>query len=283
MASICCEYKVARRGMLITNMLVIVFAFIFIGVGTASLSYATAFQDGLDSYCIQKCAENKILKMLDPVGCSCDTEPGHTTLPTVVFVTPAIGLIIIGVFTFIASTIGCIGAIRERPVLIYVYVCILFVVIILQFSFGGAAGAVASGNAKEIQGPLEGALRENYRKFDWENLKGFFPPACYAGQTVAQVTNSTAPMYQYPLCDFEKCYTGSDQTDAEQGCCTSDYTCDTGNPKCLTGSKCLNSFFVRAAGPVATMCFLPIFLEIMCIIFACLIRQGAAVQSKNYE
>eukprot|EP00277_Geminigera_cryophila_P019638 CAMPEP_0179490948 /NCGR_PEP_ID=MMETSP0799-20121207/65784_1 /TAXON_ID=46947 /ORGANISM="Geminigera cryophila, Strain CCMP2564" /LENGTH=252 /DNA_ID=CAMNT_0021307281 /DNA_START=57 /DNA_END=815 /DNA_ORIENTATION=+ len=252
MASICCEYKVARRGMLITNMLVIVFAFIFIGVGTASLSYATAFQDGLDSYCIQKCAENKILKMLDPVGCSCDTEPGHTTLPTVVFVTPAIGLIIIGVFTFIASTIGCIGAIRERPVLIYVYVCILFVVIILQFSFGGAAGAVASGNAKEIQGPLEGALRENYRKFDWENLKGFFPPACYAGQTVAQVTNSTtAPMYQYPLCE--------------------------------TGSKCLNSFFVRAAGPVATMCFLPIFLEIMCIIFACLIRQGAAVQSKNYE
>ena len=32
MANICCEYKVARRGMLITNMLVIVFAFIFIGV-----------------------------------------------------------------------------------------------------------------------------------------------------------------------------------------------------------------------------------------------------------
>jgi hypothetical protein len=30
----------------------------------------------------------------------------------------------------------------------------------------------------------------------------------------------------------------------------------------------------RAAGPVATMCFLPIFLEVLCIIFACLIRQG---------
>jgi len=32
--------------------------------------------------------------------------------------------------------------------------------------------------------------------------------------------------------------------------------------------------FRRAAGPVATMCFLPIFLEVLCIIFACLIRQG---------
>ena len=47
------------------------------------------------------------------------TATGHTTLPTVVFVTPAIGLIIIGVFTFIASTIGCIGAIRERYVWVF--------------------------------------------------------------------------------------------------------------------------------------------------------------------
>ena len=32
MASVCCEYKVARRGMLVTNMISVLFAFIFIGV-----------------------------------------------------------------------------------------------------------------------------------------------------------------------------------------------------------------------------------------------------------
>ena len=34
MANVCCEYKVARRGMLVTNLLVVLFSFIFIGVVT---------------------------------------------------------------------------------------------------------------------------------------------------------------------------------------------------------------------------------------------------------
>ena len=39
---------------------------------------------------------------------------------------------------------------------------------------------------------------------------------------------------------------------------------------------------MQAAGPVATMCFLPIFLEILCIIFACLIRKVSAALSCRY-
>ena len=39
---------------------------------------------------------------------------------------------------------------------------------------------------------------------------------------------------------------------------------------------------MQAAGPVASMCFLPIFLEILCIIFACLIRKVSAALSCRY-
>jgi hypothetical protein len=37
---------------------------------------------------------------------------------------------------------------------------------------------------QEIQGPLEGVLRTNYRRFDWEEFAVFFPPACYAGTCI---------------------------------------------------------------------------------------------------
>lgn len=76
------------------------------------------------------------------------------------FQTPAIGLIVIGVFTFIGGLIGCVGAIRERQRLLYVYCCVLLIVILLQLVFGAAAAAVAGGNAPEIQGPLQGALEK---------------------------------------------------------------------------------------------------------------------------
>ena len=37
--------------------------------------------------------------------------------------------------------------------MIYIYCCILCIVMLLQIGFGAAAGAVASGNAPEISGP----------------------------------------------------------------------------------------------------------------------------------
>jgi hypothetical protein len=176
--------------------------------GISSLVYASLFQETLERYCIQKCAENALLNQNkpatlihpEPVGCMCDVEPGRTTLPTVVFISPAIGLIVIGVVALFAALVGCVGSIRERPVLIYLYCCLIILIIILQLSFGGAAGAVASGSAPEIQGPLEGVLRENYKRFDWERLGVFFPPACYAGsnEQTGDQANSTV-VNHYPL------------------------------------------------------------------------------------
>jgi len=253
--------------MLVTNMLIMLFSVIFIGVGSTSLAYGQSFEGELQVYCIQKCAESSISKQLtDPVGCDCKPEPGKTTIPTVVFITPAVGLIVIGVFTFIGALLGCVGAIRERNSLIYMYCCILFLVIILQIGFGAAAASVASGNAKEIQAPLEGLLKKKYKEFDWENLRLFFPPACYVGKNKVAI-NSTDPVYQYPLCNFEGCEKNG--TQAEQACCTVDFECNTQMKDCITGAECLNTFFGRAGAPVATMCFLPIMLELIAIVFAC--------------
>jgi hypothetical protein len=167
--------------------------------GASSLAYGKAFQEELETYCIQQCATTVLLNIADPVGCSCKTGPGKTLLPTAVFLSPPIGLITIGVLAFIASIIGCIGAIRERPALIYLYVCMLILVIILQFSFGGAAGALATGSAQEIQAPLQGVLRRNYRLFDWKKLDLFFPPACYAGLTAADTGVHSSSYIRVPF------------------------------------------------------------------------------------
>ena len=59
--------------------------------------------------------------------------------------TPSIGLIIIGIFTFIASLLGLSGAISERRSLVCIYCCIIMLCILLQIGFGFAASQVASG------------------------------------------------------------------------------------------------------------------------------------------
>ena len=60
--------------------------------------------------------------------------------------TPSIGLISIGIFTFIGSLLGLCGAIRERRSLVCIYCCIIMLCILLQIGFGFAASQVASGN-----------------------------------------------------------------------------------------------------------------------------------------
>jgi hypothetical protein len=276
-----CDYKVSRRAVLVLNVLIFIFSLIFIGVGATSLNYVKDFQDALSDYCIKQCVVSKYdVNETGPVGCMCEGDESHTTLPTVVFASPAIGLIVMGTWTCIVSFVGCLGALKQRPSAIYLHVVMMFILIILQLSIGGAAGAVASGNAPEIEGPLYGALRNNYRQFDWELLNVFFPAECYRGHRDVLVAGRNVT-YRFPLCGFDdKCYSGvgrdkRDQTADEKACCAADLTlCDKSNPNCMTASDCLDTFFRRAAGPVATMCFLPIFMEILAMIFACLIRKG---------
>ena len=69
-------------------------------------------------------------------------------------------MIVIGLFTFVAAMIGCLGAVREKPTLLYIYTCFIVIVILLQIGFGAAASAVASGDAAAIQGPLVGVIKQ---------------------------------------------------------------------------------------------------------------------------
>lgn len=290
----CPEYKTARRSMLVLNLILFLFSVIFIGVGATSVAYGNSFSNELETYCISKCAEWNIISKTTqmqvnagnpkemvphPVGCDCIPEPGRTTLPTAVFITPAAGMIVIGLFTFVAAMIGCLGAVREKPTLLYIYTCFIVIVILLQIGFGAAASAVASGDAAAIQGPLVGVIKQNYKKFDWEMLNIFFPPACYEGhsdetkqncQMIGNVT-SCIPVasFKFPNCDFEKCYNKKDASDGERKCCLPTGECNTELKQCMTGQECLDTFFSRAGAPVAALCLFPIFLEVLAILFAC--------------
>jgi len=130
-------------------------------------------------YCEERCFLTQDTDSI--VGCNCAEGNGTTELPTVVFLSPAIGLIIVGIFTFFTSILGCAGAIRERNVMLSFYMCCITLVIILQFSFGVAAASVASGDSSAIEGPLHAVLKKNYQEFDWMSMDIFFPKACYQG------------------------------------------------------------------------------------------------------
>lgn len=196
----------------------------------------------------------------DTVGCNCDVSPPQTTLPVVAFQAPAIGLIFVGVFAFFTSIIGCIGAIRERSAILITYILFLIIIIILQFGFGTAAGAVASGNAPEVAGPFMGVLNENYKYFDWKMLDMFFPSACYYAHgnvTIQDIfTFETFNMtFNYPACDFYgKCANwyavNVPLSPEEQYCCDkTSRSCDTSKVNCMSGYNCVVSFLGKAAAP----------------------------------
>lgn len=136
-----------------------------------------------NQYCEERCMMTKDVNSV--VGCICETKPPTTELPTVVFLSPAIGLIMVGIFTFFTSILGCAGAIRERNLILSFYICAILLVIILQFSFGVAAATVASGDSSAIQGPIHAVLKKNYKLFNWRSLDIFFPAACYKGSQCA--------------------------------------------------------------------------------------------------
>ena len=85
----------------------------------------------MNDYCRDQCKDDP-----ETAGCTCTTSPGTASIPTVVFASPAIGLVVVGVFTFFISILGCVGAIRERPMILYLYICLVILMIILQIGFG---------------------------------------------------------------------------------------------------------------------------------------------------
>ena len=135
----------------------------------------------------------------------------------------------------------------------------MVIIIIMQFGFGVAAGAVASGSAPEISGPFIGVLNLNYRYFDWATLASFWPPACY--YAVANVTiydyftlSPANVTFHFPACDFYgQCATATSSislTTQETSCCnTNTNTCATSNSNCMAGNDCVLTFLGQIAAP----------------------------------
>eukprot|EP00284_Hemiselmis_tepida_P017705 CAMPEP_0174928042 /NCGR_PEP_ID=MMETSP1355-20121228/22703_1 /TAXON_ID=464990 /ORGANISM="Hemiselmis tepida, Strain CCMP443" /LENGTH=290 /DNA_ID=CAMNT_0016174183 /DNA_START=98 /DNA_END=970 /DNA_ORIENTATION=- len=281
----CCSYKVSRRGLLLMTMLTFLFAVIFIAVGSVSARFGSSFVSEANVYCQEMCLLEDMHD--DVVGCNCEWNPPGTSLPTIFFLSPAIGMIVVGIFTFFTSILGCLGAIRERNLMLSGYICALLLVIILQFSFGVAAATVATGNSAQVQGPLNGVLKKNYKLFDWQSMEIFFPEACYAGSKTEQVGDpalNETYTYHFPLCRFDGgCVyndpeaVGTPLYDLQNMCCDSDRNCASNNKaQCMSGEQCVVSFLARVGAPIAVVAFLALIIEISALVFACIIRVGTA-------
>mmetsp|Transcript_37768 Transcript_37768/g.88963 ORF Transcript_37768/g.88963 Transcript_37768/m.88963 type:complete len:301 (-) Transcript_37768:856-1758(-) len=286
----CCTYKTARRSLIIVNLIDFVFCIVFIGVGSVSLIYAQSFAKDTANYCIEQCARTNDA---ESVGCNCDNSPATTTIPSLVFQSPSIGLIVVGVFSFFKVMLGCFAAIREKGSLIIAYICFLVVTILLIFGFGAAAAAVSTANTADIEGPIFGVLNSgdppNYKLFDWKSLDSFFPEACYAGVYVdidPLDESKTEHVYNHPLCTFNGGCVRYDATPQEEACCNKDMEC-LNKDECISGSACLGKFFNKVGAPVAVAAFLSLIIQFMALGYACAIRQGpggdgpASMQAKN--
>ena len=149
---------------------------------------------------------------------------------------------------------------KEKSGLIIAYIVLMVIIIIMQFSFGVAAGAVASGSAPEISGPFIGVLNENYRYFDWKMLSSFWKPACYYASANVTIydyfTLSPANVtFNFPACDFYgKCAATTTSfatlSTQEVSCCnTNTNMCATSNSNCAAGNDCVLSFLGNIAAP----------------------------------
>jgi hypothetical protein len=151
------------------------------------------------------------------------------------------------------------GAVREKSGMIIGYIVLMLLIIIMQFGFGVAAGAVASGSAPEISGPFIGVLNMNYKYFDWKMLSSFWSPACYYASANVTIydyfTLSPANVtFNFPACDFYgKCAATSSSvalTPQEVKCCSvRTKSCDTSNPNCIAGNDCVLNFLGNIAAP----------------------------------
>ncbi len=135
----------------------------------------------------------------------------------------------------------------------------MVLIIIMQFGFGVAAGAVASGSAPEVSGPFIGVLNENYRYFDWKMLSSFWRPACYfasANTTVYDyfLLRPENVTFNFPACDFDgNCAIASPNiplSPQENFCCNlKSNKCDVSKESCVSGNECVLSFLGKIAAP----------------------------------
>eukprot|EP00960_Hanusia_phi_P054045 762522-Hanusia_phi.AAC.2 len=151
-----------RKLFWISNAFIVIFSVIFMGLGSASLQYGDspccilaglncwragqAFAAKVEQYCFNECAQLSE----QVVGCNCENN-AKSAIPMNFFLAPSIGVIVIGVLlctqpaSELPLTDGRAGSIWINRKQLACYAIAMPLVILLQFSFGCAAIAVATG------------------------------------------------------------------------------------------------------------------------------------------
>merc|ERR1712205_127141 len=187
------------------------------------------------------------------------------------------GLIAVGVFSLITPLLGCIAAIRHQAAMLCLYTIAASFVLILQFSFGVAAAAVASMD--RVPERMQLVFNDQYRDFDWKYLKDFLPPACYAAHTTQAVTygeKTVDVQTSHPACSWNHTCTDAAVAGVRGYCCDAAGKCATSVDKkelCASTHTCVGGFLRGVAQPVAITALLTLFLEISAIAWACIVRE----------
>ena len=244
-----CGARAARRYLILVNMVTAIAGLLFIVIGAISLVHGEGIKKAVDEYCLVECGR---------AGCaalecsgrlpSCDCSRGQTQLPGY-FYAPASGLIAVGVFSLITPLLGCIAAIRHQAAMLCLYIIAASFVLILQFSFGVAAAAVASMD--RVPERMQLVFNDQYRDFDWKYLKvmrvlsvcglvcvthththtqDFLPPACYAAHTTQAVTygeKTVDVQTSHPACSWNHTCTDAAVAGVRGYCCDAAGKCAT--------------------------------------------------------
>lgn len=179
-----------------------------------------------------------------------------------------------GVFTLMASIMGCFAAIRMRAAWLCGYIIMVIFVIILQFSFGTAAAAL--GNIERIPGSMQKIFVEEYKEIDWMYFNAILPEACYA----AISTYTTGDSVHFPACHWNAtCDISATENMMkvhEVNCCAGvNNICNIEEHPdlCTTPERCLGGLLASIGTPVAIAALFTLFLQFMAIAWACVIRR----------
>lgn len=175
----------------------------------------------------------------------------------------------------------CAGAIRHQGSVLCFYIASMSVVLILQFSFGVAAAAVA--NMEHVPEKMQLIFNDRFMDFDWAYLKDFLPPACWAARTVITVPSvvNGSPhtvITFHPACSWNHTCISDPATKVKNEaayCCDKTNQCDTSPEKrelCAATHTCVSGFLRGVAHPVAVTALLTLVLEIVAIVWACIVR-----------
>jgi hypothetical protein len=225
------------------------------------------FKKLLNNYCSEECIEQGCnnAKCSEAIA-ACDCSASKTTVPTIFFTAPAAGLISVGVFSLLASFLGCYSSIRIKGGMLCAYICAASFVLLLQFSFGIAAAAMT--NTEKIPDAMLTIFQKEYKEIDWIYFSDFFPEACYAAQTTMP-HSPNMPMH-HPAC-----FWNNTCDPLFSHCCGAGGRCDTaGKPAlCATSRGCIAGFLSGVGTPVAVVALLFLVLEFFAIGFACVVRR----------